>query len=246
MVGGIVDHGVLLSPGHGGIRTPVSIFDRILFVFLVLGTLVGVVVILYTLYNAVKYRDDGTEPDAEDGVDRPTLGELPTGSGKGRKLFLSFGISAVIVLSLIVWTYSTLLFIEQAPDRTETELEVDVIGHQWSWEFVYPNGESTSTLRVPRGRMVALNVTSADVMHNIGVPELRVKADAIPGQTTDAWFVAEETGQYTAHCYELCGRGHSAMTATVVVMEPDAYRDWYASLNESNGTTTARTGGEGA
>jgi len=59
---------------------------------------------------------------------------------------------------------------------------------------------------VPQNRLIQLNVTSADVFHNIGSPELRFKADAVPGQETDAWFVAQ-TGTYQANCYELCGSG---------------------------------------
>ena len=82
---------------HGGdIRAPAAVFERIFEVFLVLGTLVGVAVVAYTLYYAVTYRatDDG-DPYA-DSVARPELGELPTGGVGGRKVFLSLGISAVI------------------------------------------------------------------------------------------------------------------------------------------------------
>ena len=216
--------GGLVPVAHAGgfARTPESIFDNVFLVFLLLGTLVGVVVIAYTLYNAAKYRasDDRSEAAA---VDRPRQGELPTGGGGGRKLFLSFGISALIVLSLIVWTYGLLTFVEAQPQGTE----IDVVGHRFSWEFVYPDGRSTSTLRVPRGQPIELNVTSADVFHNIGIPAFGVKADAIPGQTTSAWFVPDEVGTYTASCYELCGSGHSFMNAEVVVMEPQQYQAWY-------------------
>nr|WP_276304381.1 cytochrome c oxidase subunit II [Halomarina sp. PSR21] len=221
------------------------IFREIYWVFLVLGTLVGVVVVGYMLYNAYRYREyDGREEAA----DRPRLGELPTGGGKGRKLFLSFAISAVIVVSLIVWTYGTLLFIEQpstaAASEGEETLEIQVVGRQFIWQFVYPNGHTTTgELRVPADTRVTLTVTSDDVFHNFGIPELRAKADAIPGQTTETWFVAERPGEYTAHCYELCGTGHSEMKATVIVMEPDDYERWYAN---ASGNATNGTGGGNA
>jgi cytochrome c oxidase subunit 2 len=221
-VGGFLAH-------TGGVaQTPETIFDNVFLVFLLLGTLVGVVVIAYTVYNAVKYRDgDGRSDD--DAVDRPQQGELPTGAGGGRKLFLSFGLSALIVLSLIVWTYGLLMFVEDEPEGTE----IDVIGQRFSWEFVYPNGESTRTLRVPRGEPIQLQVTSSDVFHNIGIPAVGVKADAIPGQTTSVWFVADELGTFSAICYELCGAGHSGMRSDVVVMEPEAYADWYENTTGS-------------
>jgi cytochrome c oxidase subunit 2 len=225
--------------------TRVFVFDRIFAVFLILGTLVGAVVIAYMLYNAYKYRDTGEEDD----VDRPTLGELPTGGGKGKKLFTSFAISAVIVISLVAWTYGTLLYVESGPP-VEDSLQVDVEGYQFGWRFTYPNGHTTDgTLRVPQDQGIRLSVTSADVFHNFGIPELKVKSDAIPGHTTDTWFVADETGTYTANCYELCGVGHSYMTAEVTVMEPGEFREWYRTTTAnstdsgSGGSATNSTAG---
>jgi cytochrome c oxidase subunit 2 len=212
-------------------------------VFLVLGTLVGVVVLAYMAYNAYRYRAGGPRAD-EGSSDRPRLGELPTGSGGGRKLFLSFGLSAVIVLSLVSWTYLSLLYVEGGPPDDDA-LDVRVEGYQWGWTFVYPNGHADDTLRVPANRSVRLHVTSRDVFHNFGISALKVKADAIPGRNTTTWFVAEEPGTYEAQCYELCGAGHSYMTADVVVMKPEAYESWYAgtgdgsAANESAGARSA-------
>lgn len=232
--------------GQSGIvprGTRQAVFEQIYLVFLVLGTLVGIVVIGYMLYTGYKYRDDGSADSAE-GVDRPRLGELPEGGGGGRKLFLSLSLSAIIVISLIVWTYGTLLYVENEPTAAENALDVEVIGFQFGWEFVYPNGNTSETLRVPRGRTVALTVTSRDVFHNFGVNAFRFKTDAIPGQTTRTWFRADETGTYEAQCFELCGAGHSEMNADVVVMEPAAYQRWYANTtpgNETSGNATNAT-----
>jgi len=214
----------------------VTVFQQIYWVFLVLGTVVGVVVIAYMLYNAYAYRAGGDHAAEGDG-DRPQLGELPSGGGKGRKLFLSFGLSAVIVVSLVLWTYATLLYVEAAaqPSDAEEEMTVEVVGRQFIWQFEYENGHTTTgTLRVPEDTKVIIQVTSADVFHNFGIPELRVKTDALPGYTTETWFVANETGTYAAHCYELCGPGHSGMNAEVIVMEEDEFDNWYASTNGSS------------
>jgi cytochrome c oxidase subunit 2 len=237
----------------GGVRTPAAVFDRIFTVFLGLGTLVGIVVVAYTLYNAYAYRDTGAGRSAADSgeetYDRPEMGELPTGGG-GRKLFLSFGISAVVVLSLIVWTYSTLLYIETGPDNQvvqENAIEVDVEGFQFGWAFTYPSGQTTSTtLRVPRNEMITLNVTSRDVFHNFGSPELRFKTDAIPGQHTQTWFVGRQVGSYEANCYELCGTGHSYMNATVEVMPRDEFYEWYNGTGTNQTNSGAALAGGGA
>jgi len=214
------------------------VFSEIFDVFVVLGTLVGIVVLGYMLVNAYKYREGNDREEVKKAdEDRPTLGELPEGGGGGRKLFLSFGLSTIVVVSLIVWTYGTLLYVEGgAAAQTQEALDVEVVGFQFGWKFTYPNGQQVNgVLRVPADRPVRLTVTSEDVFHNFGIPSLRVKTDAIPGQTTETWFIAEEPGNHTAQCFELCGAGHSDMNADVIVMEPSEYRDWYDSMNESNG-----------
>jgi len=216
--------------------TRVDIFRQIFDVFLILGTLVGVVVVGYMVYNAYKYRDRGPRDD----VDVPEVGELPTGSTGGRKLFLSFGLSTVIVVSLVLWTYGTLLYVEEKPTvEAEDSVNVDVVGYRFGWDFVYPNGHTDDALRIPRNETVQLNVTSEDVFHTFGVPELRVKTDSIPGQETTTWVEANETGTYRARCFELCGVGHSYMTADVVVMDPDEYEAWYANTSSANSSALA-------
>lgn len=234
----VVHQTTMLQTGIVPRGSRVEVFRQIFEVFLVLGTLVGVVVIGYMSWKAYKYRA-GSDHAAED-VERPELGELPAGSGGGRKLFVSFSMSAVIVISLIAWTYGTLLYVEQSPpveDGGGNQLEIKVVGSQFTWQFIYPNGYQSNVLRAPQGAEVRLVVTSADVFHNFGIPGLRVKADAIPGQTTDTWFIADETGTYTAHCYELCGAGHSYMDAKVLIMKPDEYREWYRNTTPSNTTS---------
>lgn len=244
---------------HGGLLLQVAgqlepdgnraeLFGTIFEVFLVLGTAVGVVVIGYMLYNAYRYRDDGTAPAEEtEEVGRPTLGELPEGGGHGRKLLLSFTLSAIIVISLILWTYWALLYVEAgAAQPAEPEMEdgttVDVTGYQFGWQFEYPNGNTTDgTMYVPEGERVRIVVTSSDVMHNFGIPAFKTKTDAIPGQTTSTWFGPVEDGEYTIKCYELCGAGHSYMTGTVEVIDAEEYERMFVepmnSTNASDGGT---------
>lgn len=228
-----------------------EIFQSIFEVFLALGTLVGVVVIGYTLYNAYKNRDDGAEVDAaEDAADgaaskkRPRVGDLPSGGGGGRKLFLSFAISAIIVVGLIIWTYSALLYVEGQPNTADAE-QVNITGEDFTWQFEYENGVTTvNELRVPANERVVLQASSGDVWHTFGIPEKHVKTDAIPGQTSTTWFDTGETGEYRAECFELCGTGHSGMEATVIVMEPEAYEAWLT--NQSSGGNESASENESA
>ncbi|WP_254766293.1 cytochrome c oxidase subunit II [Salinilacihabitans rarus] len=225
-----------MIPLQSGVQSRVAVFEEIFLVFLGLGTLVGIVVVAYVLYNVYKYRHDGAEDRDED---RPSVGELPTGGGSGRKLFVSFGLSAIIVISLIVWTYGLLLYVEDGPDANEPDeeaLEIDVEGFAFGWTFIYDDGqggefESSGEMVVPEDTTVWLTVTSTDVWHSFGAPELRVKADAIPNEYDRTWFQTPaldggEEEQYRIECFELCGEGHSQMEADLVVVPQEEYEGW--------------------
>nr|WP_282190210.1 cytochrome c oxidase subunit II [Halocatena salina] len=219
-------------------RTINDIFSTLFGVFLILGTVVGIVVISYMVYNAYKYRErDGHEEPMADPLQ---LGELPQGGGDGKKLAISLTISAIIVVALIGWAYVLLVDVEAGPSPSADPLEVEVEGIQFAWQYEYPNGHTTNTLRVPEDRAVTLTVTSGDVFHTFGIPAFDLKADAIPGQTTQRWFRPNETGTYQAQCFELCGSGHSVMESDVIVMEPTEFEQWYAETG--SGTNTAATG----
>lgn len=231
-------------------RTQVDVFDNLYLAFVILGTLVGVVVIGYLVYNAYKYRAD--EPDAEgkydveqrndDDVVRPQIGEIPGSAKGGKKLFLSFGISAFIVLGLIIYSYSLLLYVEDT-NQFEEQMDVEVEGFQFGWAYEYDNGfETNDELIVPANENVVLEVTSRDVMHNYGIRDLRAKSDAIPGQTTETWFHADDPGEYQAICFELCGGGHSSMRENVIVLpeeefeyseDPEEFEEWYQETLEA-------------
>lgn len=219
-------------------RAQAEVFSELFLVFLVIGTTVGIIVVVYTLYNAYKYRDVG---EGTEGFDAPRLGELPSGQegGKSRKLFVSFGLSAIIVISVVVYSYTLLLYVESGPSseiETEGNMDIEVTGVQFGWEFEYPNGQTSfNEMRVPAGedQVIRLHVTSDDVWHAFGVTELRLKADSIPGQIDTTWFIAGEAGEtYTIECFELCGAGHSQMEGEIIVMEPGEFNEWYDGTYE--------------
>lgn len=213
---------------QAGVDGTSDIFGQLFLAFIVAGTLVGVVVIAYTLQKAYKNRSE----DGETKSDTPDMGEIPPleGGGKGKKLFLSFGASAVIVITLVGWTYfAGFIPMEQGPSeqQVEDQLDVTVTGFQFGWRFNYPDGEeSLGRLTVPNDTVVRFDVTSDDVMHNFGLPYFDRRSDAIPGQITEMWIYPQETGTYTAKCYELCGSGHSQMAAQVEVVPKNEFDNW--------------------
>ncbi|MFB6096772.1 MAG: cytochrome c oxidase subunit II [Haloferacaceae archaeon] len=229
-----------------------EVFNQLFWVFTGLGTLVGTIVIGYLFWNSYRYRAGQVDAEDLNDVFRPKLGVLPSADHGGRHLLFSFSISALIVVSLIGWTYGSLLFLAQgsqpqaAPTGAQDQMEVTVTGHQFYWEFTYhdvPGHEQSVSTRnelvIPTDTHVRLRVTSADVFHNFGIPELKVKADSIPGQTTSTWVVEDEQGTYIARCYELCGSGHSFMKAQVRVVGQESFDEWYAEQESANANATA-------
>ena len=71
-------------------------------------------------------------------------------------------------------------------------------------------------------------MTSRDVFHTFGAAEFKVKVDAIPGILNTMWTkTPPEPSVFTAYCYELCGVGHSFMTAKVIVVDKDEFFQAY-------------------
>ena len=104
---------------------------------------------------------------------------------------------------------------------------IRIEGHQFYWEFIYPNGAiSINALRLPMGRRTALEISSADVAHSWYVPAMGGKLDAIPGQTNRESWRPVKLGTFRGQCAEFCGIQHAAMITYVKVMEPEAYDAW--------------------
>jgi cytochrome c oxidase subunit II len=107
-------------------------------------------------------------------------------------------------------------------------LKVDVIGHQWWWEFRYPELAlvTANELHVPLGRTVQLSITSADVIHSFWAPRLGGKRDAIPGHVNRIAFHPDSLGEYSGQCAEFCGASHANMRVRVVVDSDSGFGRW--------------------
>jgi cytochrome c oxidase subunit 2 len=93
-------------------------------------------------------------------------------------------------------------------------------------------------LYLPVNKPIIVRLRSKDVIHSFGVPELRVKQDAIPGLTIPIWFVPTVTTaemrtrkgndqfQYEIACAQLCGLGHAAMRGFVTVQTGEDFQKW--------------------
>jgi cytochrome c oxidase subunit 2 len=99
---------------------------------------------------------------------------------------------------------------------------------------------TVNQLYLPVNKPVIVRLRSKEVIHSFGVPEFRVKQDAIPGLTIPIWFIPtittaemrKQTGndafQYEIACAQLCGLGHARMRGFVTVQTAEEFQKWLA------------------
>ena len=119
-------------------------------------------------------------------------------------------IPAVVLAIVAVPTVQTIFATAKVPMTSadgQPPLKVEVIGHQWFWEFRYPElGITTANeLHVPVNRTVDLRMKSFDVIHAFWVPQFAGKRDIFPNRETRLWFTAKVTGEFPGACAEFCG-----------------------------------------
>ncbi len=85
---------------------------------------------------------------------------------------------------------------------------------------------------VPVGKTIVMQVTAGDVIHSWTIPAFGVKQDGVPGRLAELWFKAEQEGIYFGQCSELCGLNHAYMPITVKVVSEAAYAEWLAGAKE--------------
>jgi cytochrome c oxidase subunit 2 len=110
-------------------------------------------------------------------------------------------------------------------------LQIKTTGQEWLWRYQYPNGAfSYYRLVVPVDTTVKLDLDSTDVVHSWYVPELGGKFDAVPGHANQAFFRADQTGDYFGRSAEFSGQGYAAMRTEVSVVTPDQYTAYIEQL----------------
>jgi len=192
------------------------LWDRLL----LLGSIVFVFVEVGILYIVFRYRK-------REGDERPpqTHGNVVI------EIFWTL-IPAFILLFIAVPTVRT-IFKTQAK-AVAGALQIEVIGHQWWWEFRYPEyGIITANeIYIPTGRTVNFKLTSNDVIHSFWTPQLGGKRDAVTNRTNFMWYTPDSTlppSEWNGFCTEYCGTSHGKMRFRVFTVKPDQFASWVAN-----------------
>jgi cytochrome c oxidase subunit II len=139
-------------------------------------------------------------------------------------------IPALILAAIAVPTVRAIFQTNTTPKQDA--LTIEVVGHQWWWEFRYPeyNITTANEIHIPMGRTVSLRMGSADVVHSFWVPQFAAKRDVFASRETRMWFKAEAEGDYPGECAEFCGIQHARMGYRIRAQKPEEFRAWVAHM----------------
>ncbi|MDQ3136060.1 MAG: cytochrome c oxidase subunit II [Gemmatimonadota bacterium] len=139
-------------------------------------------------------------------------------------------IPALILAAIAVPTVRGIFETNVIPEGES--LTVEVIGHQWWWEFRYPdlNITTANEVNIPVGQTVAFRMLTADVVHSFWPPRFAGKRDVFPNRETRLWFKAEEAGEYPGQCAEFCGIQHARMAFRVQAQTPEEFQNWVSHM----------------
>jgi cytochrome c oxidase subunit 2 len=198
-----------------------QIYDLSLFVLSITGGIFLVVGGLLA-FAIVRYRARKSDP----------LTEPPQIYGS-TQIELAWTVIPVLIVVVLFLTTARIIFAVQDAPKPKSAVDVTVTGHQFWWEFRYPDlGIVTANeLHIPVSRDKTPNPTylkllSADVNHSFWVPQLAGKTDLIANHVNTMWINPQEPGLYLGQCAQFCGSQHALMLLRVYVDTPVQFNDW--------------------
>jgi cytochrome c oxidase subunit 2 len=148
---------------------------------------------------------------------------------------LSWTIIPILIIVILFLTTARVLFSVQDAPKPKSALDVIVVGHQFWWEFRYPqyNVVTANELHVPQSskevpQPTFMKLTSADVIHSFWVPQLAGKTDLLPNRVNEMWIDPHKAGLYVGQCAQFCGPEHAKMLLRVYVDSPEQFKQWIA------------------
>jgi cytochrome c oxidase subunit 2 len=187
------------------------------------GTAVFIFVEAILVWTLVKYRHRPGRPDPEHVHGNTTLE-------------ITWTVIPLLILILIGIPTVKTIFKTQATARADA-LQVEVIGHQWWWEFRYPqyNVVTANELYLPLGRTVNFTLKTNDVIHSFWVPALAGKRDLVSNHTNYLWYTPDSTtaDAWNGACVEYCGTSHANMRFKTFTVSQADFESWAAHEAEA-------------
>lgn len=207
--------------------------------------IVTIFVLILLVYTCVKFR----------------RGANPVASKTSHNTVIEVVWTLVPVLILVWIAVPSFRLLANQYSPPKADITIKATGHQWYWEYEYPDQGGFSfdsvmltdaeaakrggpklldvdnRIVLPVGATVRVLTTAADVIHAFMVPAFWVQMDAVPGRINETWFKAERPGVYFGQCYQLCGTRHGFMPIAVEIVSKERFAEWVAAKQKENGIT---------
>jgi cytochrome c oxidase subunit 2 len=189
-----------------------ALWDTLLF----WGTIVFILVETFLIYVILRYRRREGQP-------------APKHVHGNTTLEIAWTLAPAVILAIIAVPTVKTIFDTQRPAPANA-LTVEVIGHQWWWEFRYPQYSvvTANELYLPVGRTANFVLKTQDVLHSFWIPQLGGKRDLITNRTNHLWFTPESTAVWNGVCVEYCGTSHANMRFKTFVVTAEQFEAWAA------------------
>jgi cytochrome c oxidase subunit 2 len=153
----------------------------------------------------------------------------------------------VVTLSILLIYGFLILRAGEEMVEAEDPVHISVVGERWWWRVFYrhEDGQSTESaneIRVPVGRPIEIELTTADVIHSFWLPSYAGKVDMIPGRTNRLHFIVDTPGIVRGQCAEYCGGAHALMAFYAVALAPGDYEAWLAKERSDAGPAHEKKG----
>jgi cytochrome c oxidase subunit II len=192
-----------------------SLYHLSNFVLAITG-LIFLVVFSLLVYSVVKFRsrsNDNREPAQVYG---------------STQIELAWTVIPILIVVVLFLATARVIHAIQDAARPANAVALTAIGHQFWWEFRYPElGIVTANeLHVPVNMPTYLKLLSADTDHSFWVPQLAGKTDLIPNRVNQMWMDPHQVGIYLGQCAQYCGTQHAKMLLRVSVESPEEFDAW--------------------
>ena len=202
--------------------------DQLFKLLIYAGTAVFIFVEVILVLTLIKFRKRPGQPEPEHVHGNTTLE-------------IAWTVIPLLILIVIAIPTVRVIFKTQAKARSDA-LQVEVIGHQWWWEFRYPQYTTRSAtgrvdtlttaneVYLPLGKTVNFALKSRDVIHSFWVPALAGKRDVVPNHTNYLWYTPDSTTMeaWNGACVEYCGTSHANMRFKAFTVSQADFESWAA------------------
>jgi cytochrome c oxidase subunit 2 len=202
------------TPAHSIFGVAMLVLGVTLFIFLVVAGLL--------LYALIRYRNRPGDSNRE-----------PAQIYGSNQIELSWTVIPILIVVMLFLSTTRVILETQAIPKPDNAMNVTVIGHQFWWEYRYPQlGVVTANeLHIPvsdpaHPTPTYLTMSSADVSHSFWVPRLAGKMDVIPNKINTMWIDPQHPGLYLGQCAQYCGTQHAKMLLRVYAQTPADFAVW--------------------